>query len=96
MTLRLICLLFFLSMTAQADDPDCSMCHDSSPLKENHMPVSEVSVEYCTSCHEKDREDPFIQALHKHTEFGMECSNCHDDGRTSFDEAASGAASGTK
>lgn len=62
----------------QAQDPDCTMCHDAAPVPDGHMEVDEVSVESCTMCHEADGADPFFRALHtKHADLG--CDTCHED-----------------
>jgi hypothetical protein len=64
--------------SVQAQDVDCTMCHDAPPVPDGHMEVDEVSVESCTMCHEADGADPFFRALHtKHADLG--CDTCHED-----------------
>ena len=70
--------LYAVVSGAQAQDADCSMCHDAAPVPADHMPVDEVSVTACTMCHETDGGDPFFRAIHdKHTDLG--CETCHED-----------------
>ena len=73
------CLLATLSLWAVADD-NCAMCHDSPPVPEGHMPVTEVSVAACMMCHAPDQEDPLFVKLHTvHSDMGLGCDSCHGD-----------------
>ena len=66
-------------LTLAGADADCSMCHDSPPLPEGHMPVDEVSVEACTMCHEVSGDDPFFRAVHETHGEALGCDTCHSD-----------------
>ena len=79
-TLMLLFALVFALGTAQADDADCSMCHDSPPIPDTHPAVSNTTPGYCFSCHVPATGDALFSSLHStHIEMGMSCDSCHGD-----------------
>jgi hypothetical protein len=75
-----------IGMTLAGAESDCSMCHDSAPIPDDHMPVDEVSVESCGMCHESSGNDPYFRAVHEKHGEALGCDTCHSD--ASPDDAA--------
>ena len=76
----LLIVMFTLAQLVYGDDPaDCTMCHDTSPVKASHPSVTTVSVDNCMMCHSSGATDALFKSLHEtHPQLGMGCDSCHD------------------
>ena len=71
---------------AGSADVDCTMCHDSAPVPDAHMPVDEVTTESCGMCHEASGDDAYFRVIHEKHGEALGCDSCHAD--ASADHAA--------